>query len=37
MTGLRDVLDARTAEYRLLDHPFYKAWADGSLSTEDLG
>ncbi|MEA2487485.1 MAG: pyrroloquinoline-quinone synthase [Actinomycetota bacterium] len=37
MTGLRDVLDARTAEYRLLDHPFYKAWAGGSLSTEDLG
>jgi pyrroloquinoline-quinone synthase len=29
-------LDAATAHRRLLDHPFYKAWAAGTLTTEDL-
>jgi pyrroloquinoline-quinone synthase len=29
-------LDARIAKYDLLCHPFYKAWAAGSLSREDL-
>jgi pyrroloquinoline-quinone synthase len=30
-------LDRSTADDRLLDHPFYRAWADGSLTTDDLG
>jgi len=29
-------LDARIAKYDLLCHPFYKAWAAGALSREDL-
>lgn len=29
-------LDAATEDKRLLDHPFYKAWTAGTLSTEDL-
>jgi pyrroloquinoline-quinone synthase len=29
-------LDARIAEYDLLCHPFYKAWAAGELTREDL-
>ncbi len=29
-------LDARIAKYDLLCHPFYKAWAAGELSREDL-
>jgi len=29
-------LDARVAKYDLLCHPFYKAWAAGELSREDL-
>ena len=29
-------LDRSTADDRLLDHPFYRAWADGTLTTEDL-
>jgi pyrroloquinoline-quinone synthase len=29
-------LDARIAKYDLLCHPFYKAWAAGTLSREDL-
>lgn len=29
-------LDARIAKYDLLCHPFYKAWAAGELSSEDL-
>ncbi|MFN2593668.1 MAG: TenA family transcriptional regulator [Actinomycetota bacterium] len=37
MTDLRSALDRATAEHRLLDHPFYKAWVDGSLTTDDLG
>jgi pyrroloquinoline-quinone synthase len=30
-------LDQATQDRRLLDHPFYKAWAAGTLTTEDLG
>jgi pyrroloquinoline-quinone synthase len=30
-------LDRATAERRLLDHPFYRAWASGTLSLNDLG
>jgi len=30
-------LDRATANRRLLDHPFYRAWAEGSLSLDDLG
>jgi pyrroloquinoline-quinone synthase len=33
---LRIELDAVVAERPLLEHPFYKAWADGTLTTEDL-
>ncbi|PYX06590.1 MAG: TENA/THI-4 protein [Acidobacteria bacterium] len=29
-------LDARIAKYDLLDHPYYKAWAAGELSHDDL-
>jgi pyrroloquinoline quinone (PQQ) biosynthesis protein C len=29
-------LDRATAGDRLLDHPFYRAWAEGALTTEDL-
>ena len=29
-------LDAAVAAKKLLDHPFYKAWAAGALSTDDL-
>jgi pyrroloquinoline-quinone synthase len=31
-----DQLDARIAKYDLLCHPFYKAWAAGQLTREDL-
>ena len=31
-----DQIDARIAKYDLLCHPFYKAWAAGELSREDL-
>src|SRR5215469_6462278 len=31
-----ETLDARIAKYDLLCHPFYKAWAAGELSREDL-
>lgn len=34
--GLQQRLDDATADHRLLEHPFYKAWADGSLTLEDL-
>ena len=30
-------LDRATADRRLLDHPFYKAWAAGELTVDDLG
>ena len=39
MTGTTEIaarLDERTAGDRLLDHPFYRAWADGTLTTDDL-
>ncbi len=39
MTSARDVaarLDQTTAARRLLDHPFYRAWAEGSLTIDDL-
>ncbi len=29
-------MDARIAKYDLLCHPFYKAWAAGELTREDL-
>ena len=36
MTPLRARLDHATQDKRLLDHPFYKAWAAGTLTTDDL-
>lgn len=36
MPGLRDRLDRATATKPLLEHPFYKAWAAGTLTREDL-
>ncbi len=36
MIPLRARLDRATQERRLLDHPFYKAWASGTLTTDDL-
>lgn len=39
MTGTTEIaarLDRRTADDRLLDHPFYRAWADGTLTADDL-
>ncbi|MDQ3914394.1 MAG: iron-containing redox enzyme family protein [Actinomycetota bacterium] len=39
MTGSTDIagrLDRCIADDRLLDHPFYRAWADGTLTTGDL-
>ena len=39
MTGTTDIaarLDRSTADDRLLDHPFYRAWADGTLTVDDL-
>ena len=36
MTPLRARLDNATETRRLLDHPFYKAWAAGTLTTDDL-
>ncbi len=33
---LQQRLDDATTEHRLLEHPFYKAWAEGSLTLEDL-
>ncbi|MGH2698662.1 MAG: TenA family transcriptional regulator [Actinomycetota bacterium] len=40
MTGsvvVAERLDRATAERRLLDHPFYRAWAAGELTAGDLG
>ena len=34
--NLRDELDAATTDRRLLEHPFYKAWAEGTLTRADL-
>jgi len=39
MTGTTEIaarLDRSTADDRLLDHPFYRAWAEGKLTTGDL-
>jgi pyrroloquinoline-quinone synthase len=36
MSPLQARLDRATGDRRLLDHPFYKAWAAGTLTTEDL-
>jgi pyrroloquinoline-quinone synthase len=36
MDNFFEELDARIAKYDLLDHPFYKAWAAGELSHDDL-
>lgn len=36
MTDLRTRLDDATRDHRLLEHPFYKAWAGGTLTPEDL-
>ena len=36
MTPLRARLDHATEDRKLLDHPFYKAWAAGTLTTDDL-
>lgn len=33
---LRQRLDDATRAHRLLEHPFYEAWADGALTLEDL-
>lgn len=35
--ALQQRLDDATTEHRLLEHPFYKAWAEGTLTLEDLG
>src|SRR5688500_7171617 len=34
--SIHAALDRATAAYPLLEHPFYKAWAEGALSKEDL-
>lgn len=36
MTSLRDRLDSATLSKPLLEHPFYEAWAAGTLTREDL-
>ena len=36
MRGIQEELDRATSDRRLLDHPFYKAWAAGTLTREDL-
>ena len=36
MIPLQARLDRATRDRRLLDHPFYKAWAAGTLTTDDL-
>lgn len=33
---IKDQLDAAVAPHRLLDHPFYRAWRDGTLPREAL-
>lgn len=35
--ALKQRLDRATQDARLLEHPFYKAWAEGTLTLEDLG
>jgi pyrroloquinoline-quinone synthase len=36
MTSFVQELDARIAHFDLLCHPFYQAWSEGKLSTDDL-
>jgi pyrroloquinoline-quinone synthase len=36
MTNFVQELDARIARFDLLCHPFYKAWSEGKLTTDDL-
>lgn len=36
MRGIQEDLDRATADRRVLEHPFYKAWAAGTLTREDL-
>lgn len=36
MTSFVQELDARIARFDLLCHPFYQAWSEGKLSTDDL-
>ena len=36
MTEFVQELDARIARFDLLCHPFYQAWSDGKLTTDDL-
>jgi len=35
-SGIARRLDGSTADVRLLDHPFYRAWAEGTLTRDDL-
>ncbi len=35
-SGIARRLDDSTADVRLLDHPFYRAWAEGTLTKDDL-
>jgi pyrroloquinoline-quinone synthase len=35
-TEIESRLDAATKDHRLLEHPFYKAWAAGTLTRDDL-
>lgn len=35
--ALQQRLDDATTHHRLLEHPFYKAWAEGTLTLDDLG
>lgn len=34
--ALQQKLDRATEDHRLLEHPFYKAWAEGTLTLDDL-
>lgn len=36
MRGIQEELDRATSDRRLLEHPFYKAWAAGTLTRDDL-
>ncbi len=33
---VKETLEKATQEHRLLDHPFYEAWREGTLTTDDL-
>ena len=36
ITDVRKRLDDATSDHRLLTHPFYRAWVEGALTTDDL-